>query len=93
MVSKRMKFMTAPDSTDTLAQEVIYFDVKEGIAYNVVAASRRRGLHKVSCGRCTSKFPQNCLRAYTPACVKPLVVCSAFREFILIIGWVCENSK
>jgi len=48
------------------------------IAYNVVAASRRRGFHKGSRGRQTSKFPQNYLRAYTPACVKPLVMGSAF---------------
>jgi len=32
----------------------------------VVAASRRRGAHKSSGGRYTSKFPQNCLRTYTP---------------------------
>ena len=44
------------------------------LAYNVVAASRRRGFHKGSGGRYTSKFAQNCLREYTPACVKPLVI-------------------
>jgi len=39
----------------------------------VVAASRRRGFHKGSGGRQTFKSAQNCLREYTPACVKPLV--------------------
>ena len=34
MESKRMKFITASDSTVTLAKEVIYFAVKEGIADN-----------------------------------------------------------
>jgi|GEM_PF-6795396 len=55
------------------------------LACNVVAASRRRGFHKGSGGRQTSKFPQNCLRAYTPACVKPLVSGSAFIVFPLPI--------
>ena len=32
------------------------------------------GFHKGSGGRQTSKSAQNCLRAYPPACVKPLVI-------------------
>ena len=50
------------------------------LACNVVAASRRRGFHKGSGGRQTSKSAQNCLRAYTPACVKPLVNCWRFYD-------------
>jgi hypothetical protein len=43
------------------------------MTHNVAAAWRRRGFHKGSGGRCTCKFAQMFLRAYTPACVKPLV--------------------
>jgi hypothetical protein len=46
-----MKYITASDNIATLAKEVIYFAVKEGIAANVVVASRRRGFHKCSGGR------------------------------------------
>jgi hypothetical protein len=38
-----MKIITASDSTATLAYEVIYFVVKEGIAANVPAAWRSWG--------------------------------------------------
>ena len=51
------------------------------LAPNVVAASRRRGLHKSSGGRHTCKFVQKFGRAYAPACVKPLV--SGWRYSIL----------
>jgi len=64
-----------------------------------VAALRGRGFHKGSGGRQTSKFPQNCLRAYTPACVKPLVIGSAFFSlfpyfsFLLNFGNSSETSE
>ena len=65
------------------------------MAGNVVAASRRRGFHKGSGGRQTSKSPQNCLRAYTPACVKPLVRRSACHRcvylFLILSSKNCKS--
>ena len=52
----------------------LYFGTS--LATNVVAALRRRGFHKRSCGVQTSKFPQHFLRSYCPAFAKPLVRCS-----------------
>jgi hypothetical protein len=70
---------------------VIYECAVPPLAANGEAASRRRGFHKSSGGRCTSKFAQTFERAYTPALAKPFVICRFFNRSYLIFVF-SDNS-